>query len=492
MQLKPAKFFIIAVILCLFAAKTTIAQISANPTQGCAPLVGVQFTGLAGATNIQWAFGDGTFANINNPVHTFSSAGTYNVVYTATVSGSPVNQSIQIKAFGKPVPNFVYSSPANGCAPLSVTFTDQSTGGGGAAVTNWQWSFGDGGISSLQNPSYTFSIGGQFDVTLIVTDANGCDSSITKSDVATVSPKPFVIIANTPTSLAGCSVPFVVNFDGSFSSSNSPVPGGQLTYSWNFGNGSTSTDSIPTATTYTATGNYTVTLTCTDNNGCSQTGTKTVSIVQPRVDVVVSDSLCKGTSLFIRDTSKGFQTIWNFGDGTPSQTINIPANVTHNYAAAGTYTITATTSTSTGGCTDVETFVIVIDEVIAEFSTPAPHYTCDRSHSVPYTNLTTGAVTYNWFFSNGETSTLQNPTILFTQNSLNPYTIFEDLGLEATLYAMSALGCIDSVRHILDTIHRPTAFFYTSENEGCSPLTITFTDSSFSNEAITSYEWIFG
>ncbi|MDP2386697.1 MAG: PKD domain-containing protein [Bacteroidota bacterium] len=481
----------------LFAVRSLNAQIAANPTEGCAPLVGVQFTGLTGATNIQWAFGDGTFANINNPVHTFSSAGTYNVTYTATVSGSPVSQNIQIKAFGKPTPNFVYSSPANGCVPLSVTFTDQSSGGGGAAITAWQWSFGDGGISGVQNPTYSFSIGGQFDITLIVTDANGCDSAITKTDVATISPKPIVIINNTPNPLTSCSVPFTVNYDGSLSSSNSPIPGGQLTYSWDFGNGSGSVDSIPTATTYTATGNYTVTLICTDNNNCSQTAIKTVSIIQPQVDVVVPDSICKGTILSIRDTSKATQTIWDFGDGTGAQpAVTIPANVTHNYATAGTYTITATSSI--GACNDIEIFVIVIDEVVAEFTTAAPHFTCDPVRPVSYINQTTGATSYSWSFSNGDTSSLQNPSTVFTQNSLNPYTIFEDLGLTATLYATSAFGCVDSVAHTLDTIHRPTAFFYTDGREGCSPLTITFTDSSFSVDPITqannviSYEWIFG
>jgi PKD repeat protein len=60
-------------------------------------MVGVQFTGIAGSTNISWDFNDGGVANILNPVHTFTAPGNYTVTYTATVNGSTVNQSIPIK-----------------------------------------------------------------------------------------------------------------------------------------------------------------------------------------------------------------------------------------------------------------------------------------------------------------------------------------------------------------------------------------------------------
>jgi gliding motility-associated-like protein len=489
MQLRAVKFFLLTLFSCLLTSYKLSAQITANPQQGCAPLVGVQFTGQSGATNIQWNFGDGTFAGINNPVHTFTTPGTYTVTYTATVSGSPVNLSIPVHVYGKPSPMFVMSAPTNGCVPLSVTFTDQSAGGGGAAVTGWQWSFGDGGVSSAQNPTYSFILGGQFDVTLIVTDANGCDSSITFNNAITASPKPTVVIHSTPPSLSSCSLPFNVTYDSSFCVSHSPLGGG-LTYQWNFGNGVTSTQGNPSATTYTATGTYTVSLTCTDNNNCSQTATSTVTIVQPHVKAVVTDSICLGTILTIRDTSFASQTVWNFGDGTSNQTVVVPNNVSHTYAAAGTYTITATSSI--GSCTDVKTFVIVVDQVIANFTTNGAHFSCNPTLQVDYVNQSTGASSYTWNFSNGvPNSTLDNPSITYSQGSLNPYTIFPQLPLTTTLTAVSALGCRDTAVMTLDSIHRPTAFFYTDGNEGCAPLSIIFTDSSFSSANVTNYAWHF-
>jgi gliding motility-associated-like protein len=492
MQSRAANFFFLVLLSCLFITPNLSAQITATPQQGCAPLVGVQFTGVTGATGILWNFGDGTFANSNNPVHTFSLVGNYNVTYTATVSGSPVSQTILVKVFGKPTPNFTMSAPTNGCVPLAVTFTDHSTGGGGAAITAWQWNFGDGGVSTTQNPNYSYSIGGQFDVTLIATDANGCDSAITLTDVITVSPKPTVIISSTPASLSSCSVPFTVTYNGSSCATNSPIGGG-LTYAWDFGNSTTSTSVTPPAVTYNAQGTYTVSLTCTDNNNCSQTATRTVTIVQPQVKAVVIDSLCLGALLTIRDTSFANQTIWNFGDGTGPQTLLLPntPGITHLYAAAGTYTITATSSI--GACTDVKTYVIVIDEVIAEFSTAGPHFTCNPDLTVNYTNLSSpNSAYYVWEFSdNMPNSSQTNPIINYNQNSLHPYTIYQQLPLTTTLTAVSALGCWDTAVRTLDSIHRPTAFFYTDGNEGCAPLTIIFTDSSFSGAAITNYEWHF-
>lgn len=93
-------------------------------------------------------------------------------------------------------------------------------------------------------------------------------------------------------------------------------------------------------------------------------------------------------------------------------------------------------------------------------------------------------------FQNGGTSTLANPTHTFTQGSLNPYTIFQPLPLTATLFAKSPGGCTSSITLTLDTLQRPTAFFYTDKNQGCNPLTVTFTNTS--PRPITNYTWNFG
>jgi gliding motility-associated-like protein len=464
--------------------------ITAVPNEGCAPLVGVQFTGLAGATNIQWAFGDGTFSNLNNPTHTYASAGNFAATYSATVGGNPVTQTIPIKVYGKPTPNFTVNV-SSGCVPLSVSFTDQSVNTGGTLAPQWQWSFGDGGVSSAQNPNYVYTIPGTFQVTLIYKDGHGCDSSITKTALIKVSIKPNVVITNTPAVINACTAPFTATFSGSSSTSNSTTGSTALTYNWNL-NGTPSSSANPPAVTFTTTGSYPITLTCTDNNNCSDTKTVTVNVLTPVVRARMKTIACYNTAFNVRDTSASSFTQWNFGDGTPVQTAFPPTNLSHIYSSAGVYTVTGTTFL--GSCTATKTFTVTVEKPVASF-TSTPPFDCNSPLAVTYSNTSTGASTYSWSFSGGSStgsSTSTNPTFTYTQGSLNPYTIYQPAALTASLLVISTGGCRDSITKSLDTLHRPTAFFHTDIIQGCNPLTVTFRDTSQSSHPITNYTWNFG
>ena len=72
-------------------------------------------------------------------------------------------------------------SPRSGNAPLNVSFTDQSIG----VITSYSWDFGDGGTSSAQNPSHTYTAQGTYTVSLTVTGPSGSDTE-TKSNYITV------------------------------------------------------------------------------------------------------------------------------------------------------------------------------------------------------------------------------------------------------------------------------------------------------------------
>lgn len=476
-------------ILCISISLKHYSQtIVATPSLGCSPLVGVQFTGLTGATNIQWLFGDGASSNINNPTHTFSSPGNFVATYTAMVSGSPMTQTTSIAVFGKPTPNFTLDI-ASGCVPLSVSFTDQSVNTGGSLTPQWQWSFGDGGVSSAQNPNYAFTLPGTFNVTLIYKDGHGCDSAITKTNLIKVSIKPTVVITSTPASLNACVAPFTATFSGSSSASNSTTGSTALTYNWNI-NGATSTAVNPPPVTFTTTGSFPVTFTCTDNNACSDSKTVTVNILNPTVKALVKNFVCYNKTFIVRDSSASTVTQWNFGDGTPVQSVFPPNTTNHVYASAGIFTITATTFL--GSCSSVKTYTVNVEKATADF-TSVPPFSCNSPLVVTYNNTSTGASTYSWTFSGSTvTSTLTSPTHTFTQGSLNPFTIFQPLPLSGTLLAISPGGCRDSISKTLDTLHRPTAFFYTDVIQGCNPLTVTFTDSSKSTHPIINYTWNYG
>ncbi|MES2762568.1 MAG: PKD domain-containing protein [Bacteroidota bacterium] len=478
-------------ILCLSVSlKIRSQNITATPSVGCAPLVGVQYTGIAGASNIQWAFGDGTFSNLNNPTHTFSNPGNFVTTYTAIVSGVATTKTLSITAYGKPTPNFTVNV-TQGCVPFNVSFTDQSVNTGGPFAPQWQWSFGDGGVSSLQNPNYVYTIPGTFNVTLIYKDGHGCDSSITKTGLIKVSIKPNVVITNTPAIVNACVAPFTATFSGSSSTSNSTTGSTSLTYSWNL-NGASSTSANPPPVTFTTTGSFPVVLTCTDNNSCSESKTVTVNVANPAVKALVSNFACYNKLFVVKDTSVSNATQWNFGDGTPIQTVFPPFTFSHIYGSAGIFTITATTFL--GSCSAVKTYTVNVEKPVANF-TAIPPFSCNSPLVVNYNNTSTGANAYSWAFagvSSPTTSTLTNPTYTFTQGSLNPYTIYQPLPLTATLIAISPGGCRDTIVKSLDTLHRPTAFFHTNIISGCNPLTVTFRDSSQSSHPLTNYTWNFG
>jgi PKD repeat protein len=161
-----------------------------------------------------------------------------------------------------PVADFT-ANPRSGAAPLMVAFTDTSTG----KITSWNWDFGDGGSSTVQNPTHTYTTPGTYTVTLTVSGPGGSDTE-TKMGYITVShAPPQADFTATPRSGV---VPLTVQF-------TSTASGTVTTYAWDFGDGGSSTVQNPTHT-YTTPGTYTVTLTVSGPGG-SDTETKTAFII---------------------------------------------------------------------------------------------------------------------------------------------------------------------------------------------------------------------
>ncbi len=165
-----------------------LANFTASPTSGQAPLT-VQFTDVSSGniTSRQWSFGDGGTSSATNPSHTYA-AGTFTV--SLTVSGPNGSDTetrtdfiVVTPASGGPVADFT-ASPRSGQAPLTVQFSDASSG----SITSRRWTFGDGGTSTAQNPSHTYAAG-TFTVTLTVSGPNGSDTE-TKTSFITVSQPP--------------------------------------------------------------------------------------------------------------------------------------------------------------------------------------------------------------------------------------------------------------------------------------------------------------
>jgi PKD repeat protein len=129
------------------------------------------FTDMTAGNPTAWAwdFGDGNTSTVQNPTHTYAAGGTYNVCLTTTDSCGSDSTCLPVVVCQLPVAAFTHTFPG---LPGDVDFTDASTGG-----TSWLWDFGDGGTSTVQNPTHTYAFAGTYTVCLTTTDACGSDTA---------------------------------------------------------------------------------------------------------------------------------------------------------------------------------------------------------------------------------------------------------------------------------------------------------------------------
>jgi PKD repeat protein len=176
-------------------------------------------------------------------------------------------------------------TPLSGAPGVAVDFTDGSTGN----ITSWAWDFGDGGTSTEQNPSHTYSAAGSYAVALTVTGPYGTDTE-TKADYVVVSANPPV--ANFTADPLEGTFPLTVNF------TDASTPAVSITaWDWDFGDGQTSTEQNP-SNNYAAAGTYTVTLNVTSTEGPG-TISKDITLTEPQPVPPVSSGGGGGGGCFI-------------------------------------------------------------------------------------------------------------------------------------------------------------------------------------------------
>ena len=465
---------IISLIMSSFLAKAQLmADFTASVTAGCAPLA-VSFTNTStgGAVSYNWNDGNGNTFTLPNPGTTYLIAGNYTVTLTVTnASGATSVKTKLITVSAKPTVAFS-ATPTTGCSPLSVTFTNTSNPNS-TGITNYLWDFGNGTSSTLQNPSNIYTEAGVNNVTLQVTNASGCISTLPKLNYINVSAAVNALFTYTPPT--GCGFPQTINF-----TNTSTGGSGALTYLWDFGDGTNSTTLSP-AHTYTAIGTYTVKLITTSASGCTNTYIHPTPIVIGAVSANFTTPLisCVNTGIVFTNTSTPapVSASWNFGDGTTSTAIN-PVKV---YTAAGSYTVTLISNF--GGCQATKTQTVIIEPKPLTAFTTTTLLSCKAPHTVNFTNITTGATAYLWQFGDGTTSTDLNP--VHTYNALGTYGI--------TLIATNANGCSDTL-HFIDSVRlkRPLISIGNTPAKGCAPLSVTLNAIVDGLTPVTSYEWLLG
>jgi len=261
-----------------------VADFVGNPLSGYAALL-VNFTDLSTGSPTSWAWdfkNDGSATStLQNPSYTYQAPGVYTVKLTATnAGGSDVETKIAYISVSVRPPVAAFSGiPLLGYAPLNVAFTDESL----HAPTSWAWDFKNDGsaTSTLQNPSYVYTLAGTYSVKLGVSNSGGSDLLTKTAYVVVQDPPPVADFVGVP--LSG-PAPLTVAFTDL---SSGPV----TSWAWDFKNDGSMTSTLqnPSGIVYPSPGVYTVKLTVTGPGG-SDTNTKvlyiTVTGVAPVADFV--------------------------------------------------------------------------------------------------------------------------------------------------------------------------------------------------------------
>ncbi len=480
---KYAALFLFFLITSLFASAQLTADFSASPNAGCAPLV-VQFSDSSSGnpTSWKWDLGNGTNSVLQNPSVAYFDPGTYSVKLTIKNSyGIDSVTKVQfITVYSSPVINFD-ASDLTGCFPLKTQFKDNSSAGSGF-LNNWQWDFGDGNLSNVQNPEHTYTSVGDFNVSLRAINNFGCVTSKTVKGFIHIETGVKADFTNLISKT--CNAPATINFV------NHSSGVGVLNYQWDFGDGSSSTSSNPSHT-YSASGSYTVSLVAANATGCTDTLIRPHLIIvgSTKADFQIPEILCAGTPVSLKNTSNPIPSsaTWDFGNGNYSDSVDAITI----FKQPGDYSIKMISNN--GACMDSVTKTLtVIAKPSVSFSSndtisceaPFNAYFHNTSSGTTNSSRSTSAVqTYYWDFGDGSNSTQQSPSHTYTKEG--NYTV--------KLWVTNVSGCTDSlVKTNFVRIKKPIVSINNLPQKGCAPLSHKFTSTVNSLDPVTNFHWDFG
>jgi gliding motility-associated-like protein len=374
----------------------------------------------------------------------------------------------------KPVPAFT-QSVSKGCGPLTVSFTNTTTPLPRNQF-NYKWKFGNGDSSLLQDPpSITFNARSDhrdtiYYVTLTIYTA--CDSATYKDSVSVLSTPLARLQADTS---SGCTIsasPFL------FTGINNST-GNNTTYYWNFGDGTIDTLSSKATDTHLynvpQTTVFTIQLKAVNTCGSNTDSIKITvfpKYIVARLSLVGPNSWsCAPDSVSFTNTSSGANKyIINFGDrSADSIYISTIGNeiIKHFYRNPGTYIVSMH---AINGCTNADTSINLLINLFqkptADFKTAKAIY-C-KNESVSFQNLSLPGLIYQWYFGDGTTSAVYNPTHTYTQ--ANTYQV----SLVVKSISSPGVYCTDSIVHTITIADLPANTITSNLLPGnCAPFNFT-------------------
>lgn len=472
--------------------------------------VNIQSNSNWGAFSLNW--GDGS-SNTNGLsytsnsllTHTYSQTiDTFQVILTIpsaacsmtgiVVMEKPVNASIQIPTLGI----------TTACAPKTLTFTNASTDV--SATTSFTWDFGDGSNNAL----YSYTNSGQSVTHPYLKNTVNCQTQVTlkaknycsfgNPTIANFNPIQIYDVDDAQISadkLVRCWPDNAFTFSNTttrncLAQGNTP----QRREKWNFGNyWSLGHDSLigwtnwpPSSSrtiAYPSIGTYTAML--RDSNQCGvDTAFITVSIVNAPVAALVTPTtpICQNIPVtFTNNSSAGYPVKWNFGTGNGFQSLG-SGNKTFTYTTPGTYTVKLVSliPNAGGACQDTASSIITVNASPTASFALSPALGCN-SLSTTFTNQSSGATSYDWFFGNTATASIASPGAQsYTQAGIT----------SVTLVATNTLGCYSQITQTLLIRPNPVPAF--TQFSVCVGLPATYSNQSTvtGTNPIISYSWSLG
>ncbi len=417
-----------------------------------------------------WDFtNDGVVDNTNqNTTNSYSASGSYTVSLSAVSNyGCAAQNTIPVTVYALPTASF---TALNNCLNASSVFTNNSSAPNGSTIAQYYWNFGDGTFSLLQQPQHTYTNAANYQISLSVITNNGCVSSYTLP--ITVYPLP--VVSFTANSLcANQSAQFTGIISGNQQNTQ---------WNWNFG-GTTSSVQNPSYN-FPGWGTYTITLSATDNNGCTNNVSQNVDIHPAPVISISSTGVCLGSATTFTNSSaipSGSITGWAWDFNADGITDNSTQNASTTYTSSGTYNVIISAA-SNYGCVFTTTVQAVVNALpTANFSATN---NCLHIPSVFANNSTapngSSITQYSWTFGNGNSSTAQQA----------PYTYSAAGTYQVILSVTTNQGCSASVTNSITIYPAPLTNF--SSNPVCVNQHMQFSNqSSISTGTITVWKWDF-
>lgn len=467
---------------------------SADITKGCSPMQ-VSFS-APDLSSYYWEFIEGNATSVlKNPIHIFTNPGIYKVTL---YEGNKTNKigEIQITVYPDPIIE-IEADTTVGCAPFTVNFTPHISIDSNLKVVGYKWAFGEGGISTEEKPKYVYESKGEFDVTLEVTvDLTECSKSFTVEKMIHVNALKVDFEANTYS---------ICDYSGKikFFNLTEDEPGNR--YHWNFGNNKSSDYfAPPDSIYYKETGSYDVVLSVTTKEGCVFTKEKTVSIGKPIFDLdfpnisciyKYAEGLYNDTTILYNNTGAKYY-YWDFvpypdsfhiiDRVTPLGDTVQDVQVILFYNNGGDKTIHVRAFNSQDCYTDT-LIHIFIETPDASFEM-SPIKTCHDSILVNFSANDKTHLYYHWSFSDANQPDLSQVFYAETHDSI--YWNTGEVFIES-LIITSKNNCNEDFGRVLEII-KPNADFCVSRVQGCAPLSVIFSDTSFSYEKIIKWTYYFG